>query len=309
MKAKSGVLPNSKGWAAEIKWDGVRAQVHTSYNNGEATTQIFSISGRDITNNFPEIEPIAQSIKANTILDGELVAFESGKPSFSKLSSRFAVSNPSKQLVEQIPVIYVAFDLLQLGGNSLVNLPYIDRREALSSILVEGTTWKAPAHNAVDIEATYNLACEQKLEGIVVKKLNSVYQPGKRSQDWLKIKVRHRQEFIICGWHEGEESLIGKVGSLILGFYEDEELRYAGLVGTGFSDQQRSELLHHFENIKESPFKTQPELEKNPNWVRPIQVVEVEFGRWSDEGIIHHSSFKGSCVDKNPKKVIREFHN
>jgi len=305
MKALTGSFINDKNWVAEIKWDGIRSQVHCIPDLG---TRIYSISGREITNQFPELHELNTQVSNPVIFDGEIVSFENGVPSLKRIQHRFQSSTPNNLDLDQYPITFMAFDILFYNGKQTVGETYSHRRELLESVLEDNKSWKVPKSNT-DIQAMFDIAESKKLEGIVLKRKDSIYQPGKRSHDWIKKKIRQRQEFIICGWHEGEESLKGAVGSLILGYMRKGNITFAGIVGTGLDDYTRSNITKLLKPAESSPFKIKVSFEKKPVWVSPSQVIEVEYGTWPEGGIINHSSFKGFCIDKDPMKVIRENSN
>ncbi|MEY2433241.1 MAG: bifunctional non-ous end joining protein LigD [Acidimicrobiaceae bacterium] len=311
MKAVTGQLPaDEAGWAFEIKWDGVRVLSGI----GEGKVRLRSSNGNDITGRYPELQALAEALEGHSvILDGEVVAFDDqGRPSFGRLQQRMHLANAAevRRRAETMPITYVVFDLLQLDGNDLISLPYLERRRLLTELVPDDGCWTVPAHREDDGATLLAAVAERGLEGIVAKKVDSPYVPGKRSTSWVKVKARLRQEFVIGGWQPGERGREGKLGSLLVGVHEDGRLRYSGKVGTGFTMRELTrlgDLLAPLETDS-SPFDTpvpRP-IERVATWVRPELVAEVEFGEWTEEGILRHPSYMGLRDDKNPTDVVRE---
>jgi bifunctional non-homologous end joining protein LigD len=311
MKAVTGPLPIAEsGWAFEIKWDGVR--VLSAIEHG--AVRLRSSRGNDITGRYPELQSLADALAGHAVvLDGEVVAFdEEGRPSFGRLQHRMHVASAAevRKRAETVPITYVVFDLLLLDGNEVMPLPYIERRRLLTELVPDDGCWTVPAHREGEGQALLDAVKARGLEGIVAKKIDSPYLLGKRSSSWIKVKARLRQEFVIGGWQPGEGGREGQLGSLLIGVYEDGRLRYCGKVGTGFSMRELTrlgELLAPLA-IDESPFDPPPPrlIARSARYVRPELVAEVEFGEWTDEGILRHPSYLGLRDDKNPTDVVRE---
>jgi bifunctional non-homologous end joining protein LigD len=311
MKAVTGTLPaNETGWAFEIKWDGVR--VLSLIEDGRV--RLRSSNGNDVTARYPELDALREALGAHTVvLDGEVVAMDdNGRPSFGRLQHRMHLANAAevRRRAEAAPVTYVVFDLLHLDGNDVMPLPYLERRRLLTELLPNDGCWTVPAHREGDGTALLAAVSEQGLEGIMAKRVDSVYVPGKRSSAWVKIKARLRQEFVVGGWWPGEKGRAGRLGSLLVGVYEGDRLRYCGKVGTGFTDRELTRLgtlLAPLET-EDQPFDPPPPrpVATRAHWVRPELVAEVEFGEWTDEGILRHPSYMGLRDDKSPTDVVRE---
>jgi bifunctional non-homologous end joining protein LigD len=311
MKAITGTLPASEtGWAFEIKWDGVR--VLSGIESGKV--RLRSSNGNDITGRYPELQSLAEVLEDHAVvLDGEVVAFDdAGRPSFGRLQQRMHLASAAevRKRAETVPITYVVFDLLHLDGNDVMPLPYLDRRRLLTELVPDEGCWTVPAHRESDGQALLEAVKAQALEGIVAKKIDSPYLPGKRSSSWVKIKARLRQEFVIGGWQPGERGREGQLGSLLIGVYDNGKLRYCGKVGTGFTIQELTrlgEILAPLE-IDTSPFDPAPPapIARVARWVRPALVAEVEFGEWTEEGILRHPSYLGLRDDKQPTDVVRE---
>jgi bifunctional non-homologous end joining protein LigD len=299
MKAVSGELPHSdEGWAYEIKWDGFRAL--TVVDDGRV--RVYSSNAIDVTAKRRELAGIGDAVHGDeAILDGELVALDQdGRPRFELLQAG------------EVPVTYMVFDLLELNGNELIEVPYVDRRRLLDQVLEPGDCWLLSPWQRGDGAVLLDASRTQGLEGIMAKRLDSVYLPGRRSPAWRKIKNRRRQELVIGGYTEGSGNRTGTFGALLVGYHEGKVLRYAGGVGTGFSVRTLRELdpVLRASTIPTCPFDPRPTPKQlrhqRPFWVRPELVCEVEFAEWTAESIVRHASYLGLRDDKDPADVVRE---
>jgi bifunctional non-homologous end joining protein LigD len=308
MLAKAGTLPRDPDdWAFEVKWDGVRAVVHSQ----PGRIHLLSRNGNDVTAAYPELRALNPALSSHdAILDGEIVAFDDdGRPSFQALQSRMhARGTHVKRLAEKRPVTLMLFDLLWLDGHSLVDLPWEERRERLEALGLDGPHWQVPPAHVGAGEALLAATAQQDLEGVIAKRLDAPYRPGRRSDAWLKIKNEQRQEFVVGGWMPGKGGRAGVLGSLQLGVYdEDGDLRYAGGVGTGFDQATLRELTGKLERLER---KTTPFAGRQPprgvRFARPSLVCEVRFAEWTGDGSIRHGSFQGLRDDKDAKDVVRE---
>jgi bifunctional non-homologous end joining protein LigD len=312
MLATAGTLPaRDAGWAYEMKWDGLRA---LAFIEG-GTVRLMSRTGRDISHAYPELAGLAAAVRVSqAVLDGEIVAFgDSEWPEFEALQQRMNISSAAQArvLATQVPVSYLAFDLLWLQGNPLLHLPYSQRRELLDELDLHGGNWQAPpaftSEAGKDVQA---VSREHSLEGIMAKRLQSRYEPGRRSQSWLKIKNVRRQEVVIGGWKPGEGARAGRIGSLLVGVHDGGELVYSGHVGTGFTQQTLSMLGQRLGPLRRdtSPFgATVPADEaRSAHWVEPELVAEIAFGSWTKSGRLRAPSYKGLRDDKDPAEVVRE---
>lgn len=312
MLAVAGELPAEDApWAYEMKWDGIRAIAHVS----DAAVRLVGRTGRDLSASYPELAGLAPEAGARrAVLDGEVVAFGAGAwPSFEVLQQRMNVSSPAqvRQLAAEIPVTYLAFDLLAIDGRWLLGQPYERRRARLDELGLHGSHWQTPpAFIGVSGSDVRAVSRQHRLEGIMAKRLASRYEPGKRSASWRKIKNVHRQEVVVGGWKPGEGNRSSLIGSLIVGIYEGASLVYAGHVGTGFTDQGLRSLTRRLEPLRRrtSPFGTSvpPEHARHAVWAEPRVVVEVEFGQWTASGRLRAASYLGVREDKDPADVVRE---
>jgi len=314
MKATSGDLPRGEGWAYEVKWDGMRALAYLDHG----TVRVQSYNERDVTPSWPELVRLAEAVPAPTaLLDGEIVATDAdGRPSFGRLQQRMHLVKPAEVAARAaaVPVTFVVFDLLHLDGHDLTSLPLRDRRRLLDEVLEPGPCWqRSPLHD--DGQALLDAATAQGLEGVVAKRLDSPYEPGKRVRTWLKVKVRHQQELVVGGWLPGEGNRSGRIGALLVGYHDEagdgRPLRFAGRVGTGFTDAElrRLEGLLAPLSTDACPFDPPPprsELRRGPRWVRPELVAELAFGEWTSDGRLRHPSYLGLRDDKAPADVTRD---
>jgi len=294
-------VPTGADWLFEVKWDGYRAVAYV--RGGEAT--LVSRKGNDLTGRFVSVaRALPKAVKSpSAVLDGEVCALdEQGRPSFSAM----------QQGKPGTPIVYEAFDVLELEGEPLVDLPLSERRERLERILDRrnGTVRLSEAFE--DGDALYEAARTQGLEGIIAKRADCPYRQGKRTREWLKIKTHGRQEFVIAGYTKGQGRRSGRFGSLVLGVWRGGELSYVGNCGTGFTDHDIDELLARLRPLerKGSPFPVVPKMPKvrrgDVVWVEPELVCEVEFVEWTHDGRLRAPSFQGLREDKPAREVHRE---
>lgn len=295
----------------EYKWDGIRA---VTYFDGKKL-RIETRNLLDVTHGYPEIAGLAEGHgRSSFVLDGEIVAFdEHGHPSFGRLQHRLGLT-AGRALVKQseIPTTYMIFDVLYLDGYALTGLAYEERRDVLEGLALAGPHWQTPPYYRGEGDAVLQAARENKLEGIMAKRLTSPYREGLRTGDWRKIKLVKRQEFVVGGWTPISTGM-NAVGALLVGYYEKRSkksvgrLVYAGKVGTGFSDRDRSTLARALEARRRetSPFVDHP-TDKTAHFIDPELVAEVEFRGWTNAGHLRQPSFKGLRGDKDPGEVVRE---
>jgi bifunctional non-homologous end joining protein LigD len=312
MLATSGDLPTDQHrWAFEVKWDGVRALAYLS--DGQLALESRNLA--DITARYPELNGLASAVAEQhaVILDGEVVAFdEAGRPSFERLQTRMHLTGRDeiRQRSAAVPVAYLLFDVLWLDGDRLIDRPYVDRRELLTGLIEASTSpWQlAPSHTG-EGTALREATRQQGLEGVVAKRLDSLYEPGRRSRSWIKVKNFLRQELVIGGWVPGQRGRAGRIGALMLGYYDDSGvLHYAGKVGTGFTQHELDRLARLLAPLArgDSPF-----AETVPDWriahyADPQLVAEVSYGHWTAAGQIRHSSYHGLRDDVRADQVRRE---
>ncbi len=313
MLARTGQLPaEDSGWGLEIKWDGVRAIAYST--PGELRLESRNLN--EITDSYPELARLGRSLGSHqAVLDGEIVAFGGdGRPSFGALQQRMHVASRdvARRLAKDTPVTYMIFDLLWLDGHSLMGLPYTERRARLAELGLSGESWQTPEHVVGNGRALLRASVEQRLEGIVAKRLDSTYAPGRRPGSWIKIKTMGRQEFVIAGWLPGKGRRSETIGALLLGVHETGGgLRYVGRVGTGFSDRELARLEAALAPLRreDSPFTAGERPPRESRFAEPRLVAEVEFAEWTSAGNIRHPSYKGLREDKDPLAVVREDPN
>jgi bifunctional non-homologous end joining protein LigD len=311
MMAQLGKLPrDDERWAFEVKWDGVRAICHSE----PGRMRLHSRNLLDITPRYPELARLNRALSHHrAILDGEVVALDAeGKPSFGALQRRMHVTAEStvRRLARETPVTYVIFDLLWLDGHSLMDLPYEERRARLADLqLDDGERWRVPdyvvGHGAQLLAATE----QQGLEGVIAKRLDSTYEPGRRSPSWVKVKNLYRQEVVVGGWVPGDGRRRERIGALLAGVWEGDELRHIGRVGTGFTEAELDRLgkLLAPHVREDSPFAPGgPKIPRNAVFVEPRFVAEVEFREWTEGGQLRAPSYKGMRDDKDADLVVRE---
>jgi bifunctional non-homologous end joining protein LigD len=305
MLARTGPLPPDDGrWAYEIKWDGVRA---IAFVQG-GTLDLQARSGRDISARYPELRPLAAALAGHeVVLDGEVVAFDGARPSFQKLQSRMHLTSDSqiRRMAQQDPVHYIAFDLLYLDGRSLLDDRYDERRAALAELGLAGPTWQAPAHHVGDGAALLEATRAQQLEGIVAKRLDCPYLPGRRSPGWVKVKNIGTTDVVVGGWLEGEGGRSGRLGALVIGIPDEEGvLRYAGRVGSGFTDAELGRVKRLLDELASdaSPFvgRQPPKL---THFVEPELVARVDFTERTGAGTLRQPSYKGLRDDVASRDV------
>ncbi|MBV9196769.1 MAG: DNA ligase D [Solirubrobacterales bacterium] len=309
MLARAGDLPPDEAkWSFEVKWDGVRALAYLQ----PGRLRLESRNLNEITDAYPEVRGLVRDIGMHdAVLDGEIVAFdENGRPSFERLQRRMHVTSPSavRRLSASLPVVYAIFDLVYLDGDLLTERPYRERRRRLESLALNGPAWRVPATHPGEGARLLEATRVQGLEGIVAKRLDSRYEPGRRTGTWLKVKHTQRQELVIGGWIPGEGRRSERIGALLMGYYEDGAFRAAGRVGTGFTERTLTELEKRLAPLRRptSPFTAGPKLPRNAVFVEPCVVAEIEFREWTGEGVMRAPSYKGIREDKAPREVVLE---
>jgi bifunctional non-homologous end joining protein LigD len=313
MLARLSTLPRDDGkWAVEVKWDGIRAIAYCRPGRVQLQTRNLN----DVTVQYPEVRRISRPLGAHdAVLDGELVAFdENGKPSFERLQQRIhnTDENVVRRRMKTHPVVYVIFDLLYLDGRDLTCEPYSRRRELLEGLGLAGDAWQTPGHSVGHAEELLEASKQQGLEGVMLKRVDSTYAPGKRTGAWLKVKNTSRQEMVIGGWTPGEGRRKNHLGALLVGYFErdggKQVLRYAGKVGTGFKAADLTAIAARLAPLerKTSPFAAAPKPPKGARFVEPRLVAEVEFREMTNEGMLRHPAYKGMREDKAASEVVLE---
>ena len=304
--AESVPHPDS-GWAYEFKWDGARAVVF----NETGTLRVVSRTQEDLTRRYPELRGLSEALGSHAVvLDGEIVALGAdGVPRFEELQQRIGLQTDAdvRRKMKLVPVYYFAFDLLYLDGRLLTGLTYQERRQVLASLNLTGSSWQTPEHQIGHGEAVLEASRASGLEGIVAKRLDSPYEEGRRSASWLKIKNRRRQDLVIGGWLDGEGKRAGLAGALLVGYWEDGQLVYAGRVGTGFTDATLAMLAGLMQPLARdgSPFgRGRPPA--GAHFIEPRLVGDFEFADWTRANQVRAGAFKGLRKDVDPGSVVRE---
>jgi bifunctional non-homologous end joining protein LigD len=287
----------------------VRAVVYVE----DGDVRVLTRNDREVSATYPELRGLAKALGHGPyVLDGEVVAFdEAGRPSFGELQQRMHVRAPSAALLERVPVSFLAFDLLYAGGRSLLKEPYDKRRALLEQLDLSESCAAVPPAFEGDGAAALAASESSGLEGVVAKKRDSAYDPGRRSTCWLKLKHIRMQEVVVGGWRPGEGRREKVFGSLLLGVHDDAgRLVYAGHVGTGFSDRVLDDLTRQLAQLatRTPPFADEvPRAHaKDARWVRPELVGEVAFTEWTKDGRMRHPAWRGLRSDKSPADVVRE---
>jgi DNA ligase D-like protein (predicted ligase)/DNA ligase D-like protein (predicted polymerase)/DNA ligase D-like protein (predicted 3'-phosphoesterase) len=300
MLATHGSVANLKPsqWAFEAKWDGYRLLVDADH--GEV--RLRSRSGRDITKDFPQLHSLASDLgDHHAVLDGEVVALDaSGVPSFSEMQNRARASR----------IEFWAFDLLYLDGRSLLRARYRDRRQLLETLAAGSSGLIVPDQLPGDGEQALDYSRKHQWEGVIAKKRDSTYQPGRRSASWVKDKYWKTQEVIIGGWRAGEGGRTSGIGSLLMGIPGADGLQFAGRVGTGFTERDLASLKKTLAPLHtdESPFaaKLPARDSKGVTFVKPTLVGEVRYSEWTSDDRLRQPSWRGLRPDKEPGEVVRE---
>ncbi|MFZ0172661.1 MAG: non-homologous end-joining DNA ligase [Acidimicrobiales bacterium] len=307
MLATAGHLPaDEAGWAFEFKWDGIRAIAFLQAGQ----VRFASRNDKDLTGSVPELQPGGALGELSAVLDGEIVALdERGVPRFQLLQNRGRESGPGAN--RSAGVAYIVFDIVWLAGRSLMGEPYSERRRVLDCLglgRVQG--WMVAPSFSGPGEDVFEASRQRHLEGVVAKRLDSRYSPGRRSSAWVKVKHAKDQEVVIGGWTRGEGSRSGSIGALLLGVNGPEGLAYVGKVGSGFDGRELRMLAARFADLVAdgSPFSTPvPAADARvATWLQPSLVGEVSYTEWTDSGRLRQPVWRGLRPDKSPADVVRE---
>ena len=293
-----GVPPGSD-WLHEVKWDGYRAIVTLAGGEAELTSR----NGNSLTERFQSVaKAVEQAVKTtDCVLDGEVCALdEQGRASFSAMQQGSG------------PLVLYLFDVLEIEGEPVIDLPFTERRQRLDALLDRRNKTVRLSDAFDDGEALYAAASKERLEGIVSKRAASRYAPGKRSREWLKVKTQGRQELVVAGYTKGQGRRSSGFGALVLGVNEGGELRWAGNVGTGFDDAEMTRLLARMAPLRRetSPFAEVPKMPRvrrdDVVWVEPKLVAEIRFAEWTHDGRLRAPVYLGLREDKQAEDVHRE---
>jgi bifunctional non-homologous end joining protein LigD len=291
-------------WQFEVKWDGFRVETVV---DGDAV-RLWTRGQQDAARYFGTfLDPPSWIAAKQAIVDGEVIALDDrGEPDFALLQARIKGKGTAAQ---PTPFVYEVFDLMWLDGKSLLDEPLEDRRRLLAGALQTDPRVRLSEHIERDGMAFFEAARARSLEGIMAKDRRSRYEPGKRSMAWQKVKIRPEQELVVGGMTRGTGKAV-ELGALLVGFYEDGALRYAGKVGAGFNDAIRAELLSKLEPlvVDHPPFAVPPPrpVSRSAIWLRPDVVIRAEFAGWTGDGLVRQAAYKGFDLGKDPKAVRRE---
>jgi DNA ligase D-like protein (predicted ligase) len=290
-------------WLLERKFDGERC---VARKKGDVV-RLESRTGKDLSATYPEVRSAVAALRARKLLlDGEVVAFEGKQTSFGRLQQRLGVGSPSAELVAEFPVVYCVFDLLDLDGDDLKGRPLLERRARLTKAVRTRTAFQVSEAWRGDSQRRFAKACRSGWEGLIAKRADAPYSGG-RSRDWLKLKCAWGQELVIGGFTDPGGSRV-EFGALLVGYYEQGRLRYAGKVGTGYSAATLRELGARLRKLEtpESPFVDARPVPPGAHWTRPELVAQIAFAEWTREGRLRQPRFLGLRDDKRPKEVVRE---
>jgi bifunctional non-homologous end joining protein LigD len=285
---------SNEDWIFEPKLDGIRC---LAFRKGAKLT-LYSRNRIRLNDEFPELlAPLMKQPVSNFIIDGEVVAFEHGVTRFSLLQKR-------KQ--KRVPVFYYVFDVVYLEGHDLTHLELRYRKQLLENAFSLRDPVRFSEYRQAEGEAYYREACSKGWEGVIAKRADSVYL-HKRSMDWLKFKCENEQEFVVVGYTEPSGQRVG-IGALLVGFYENRKLAYAGKVGTGFDTQTLRDLKKKLSAIERpTPACSVDSLrEAGVHWVQPKFVAQIAFTEWTGGGKLRHPRYLGLRTDKRPSDVVRE---
>jgi bifunctional non-homologous end joining protein LigD len=298
MLATEGSVETLKAsqWAFEGKWDGYRLLVEADHGS----MRMRSRRGRDVTKEYPQLQSLAADLADHhVVLDGEVVALDaSGVPRFTEMQNR----------VRATRIEFWAFDLLYLDGRSLLRARYRDRRQLLETLASDGSL-VVPELLPGDGAEALDYSRKHHWEGVIAKKRDSTYQPGRRSASWIKDKYWRTQEVVIGGWRAGEGGRTSGIGSLLMGIPTAGGLHFAGRVGSGFTERDLSRLkatlapLHTDESPFDAPLPTRDT--KGVTFVEPTLVGEVRYSEWTSDSRLRQPSWRGLRPDKEPSEVVR----
>jgi bifunctional non-homologous end joining protein LigD len=290
-------------WLLERKFDGERCVARKQ--GGEVRLE--SRTAKDLTGTYPEVRAaIAGQRDRELLLDGEVVAYEGKQTSFSRLQQRLGVTNPSQELVAAYPVVFCVFDLLEVDGDDLRGRPLLERRARLTAAIRPSAALQLSEAWDDDSQRRFAQACRAGWEGLIAKRAESLYVSG-RSRDWLKLKCVWEQEFVIGGYTDPAGSRTD-FGALLVGYYDDDRLRYAGKVGTGYTAATLRDLGARLRGLEtsESPFVDARPIPRGVHWIRPELVAQIGFAEWTNDDRLRQPRFLGLRDDKRPAEVVRE---
>ena len=302
MKAVLSDRPFSDpGWVFERKLDGERCGAVRSAGRAH----LLSRTGRRLDETYPELVDALSVDGPDLLLDGEIVAFARGKSRFARLQQRMGIADAERARQSPVGVYYYVFDILELDGRDVRGLPLLERKALLRQAVQFRDHLRYTNYRRQDGEAAFRSACQRGWEGIIAKRADGRYTP-KRSRDWLKLKCAHGQELVIGGWTAPKGSR-QHLGALLVGFYDQGRLRYAGKVGTGFDQPTLADLSRRLSRLRRdsSPFDA-GDPPRSAQWVEPELVAEIGFAEWTRDSKLRQPRYQGLRDDKPAREVVRE---
>jgi bifunctional non-homologous end joining protein LigD len=288
-------------WIFERKLDGVRCGALRE----RGRVRLLSRSGQLLNATYPELVDALQTGGPDLLVDGEVVAFKGRQTSFELLQRRLQIHDAERARRSGVRVYYYLFDILEFDGRDLRGLPLRERKVKLREAVDFRGPLRLSTHRTGDGEKAYREACERGWEGVIAKRVDSRYV-GSRSRDWLKLKCSFAQELVVGGWTAPKGSR-QRLGALLVGYWEDGKLRYAGKVGTGFDNQMLELLGDELERRERtSPPFTANDLPRAARWAEPELVAQIAFSEWTRDGKLRHPRFEGLRYDKPAREVVRE---
>jgi bifunctional non-homologous end joining protein LigD len=290
-------------WLLERKFDGERCVARKSGRD----VRLESRTAKDLTGTYPEVRAaVASQRSRGLVLDGEVVAYDGEQTSFTRLQQRLGTTKPSPDQVSAYPVVFCVFDLLEVDGVDLRRRPLLDRRARLSRAIRSSPALQLSEAWRDHSQRRFAQACRAGWEGLIAKRAEAPYVPG-RSRDWLKLKCVSEQEFVIGGYTDPAGSRTD-FGSLLVGYYEDGALRYAGRVGTGYTAVTLRDLGARLRALETpaSPFVDARPMPRGTHWARPELVAQIGFAEWTNAGRLRQPRFLGLRDDKRAAEVVRE---
>ena len=290
-------------WLLERKFDGERCVALKAGSD----VRLESRTGKDLTFTYPEVRAaVAAQHSKDLLLDGEVVSYDGDQTSFTRLQQRLGVTGPSIDQVANYPVVYCVFDVLEVDGESLTDRPLIERRAFLTSTIRSSSALQPTEAWRDDSQRRFAAACRSGWEGLIAKRVDAPYVAG-RSKDWLKLKCVWEQEFVIGGYTEPGGSRTD-FGALLVGYYEQGSLRYAGKVGTGYTKTTLHDLGIRLRKLEtaEPAFVDAWPIARGVHWTRPELVAQIGFAEWTSEARLRQPRFLALRDDKSPAEVVRE---
>jgi len=290
-------------WLLERKLDGERCVARKMGGD----VRLESRTGKDLTGTYPEVSAaVAAQHSRDLLLDGEVVAYEGDQTSFTRLQQRLGSTRPSPEQVATYPVVFCVFDLLEVDGEDLTDRPLVERRARLTRTIRSNSALQHTEAWRDDSQRRFAEACRSGWEGLIAKRADAPYVAG-RSKYWLKLKCVWEQEFVVGGYTDPRGSRTG-FGALLVGYYEQGTLRYAGKVGTGYSEATLRDLGIRLRELEtaEPAFEDARPLPRGAHWVRPDLVAQIGFAEWTSDARLRQPRFLGLRDDKSPTEVVRE---